>query len=66
MGLILSFTAPVLFLVIGFVISVAAGAARSLDDVHPINPLAAMLAALVFLTIQAVLWVVLGIRIWGA
>lgn len=66
MGMILAVVAPVMFTALTFIVSVSAGAARDLDDVAPINPVAAMLAAMLLFVLQAVLWVRLGVKIWGA
>lgn len=57
---ILTFFAPFSLLVIGFVISVAAGAVGDAASARPVSPLAALLTAAIFLVLQAILWVRLG------
>lgn len=59
---LLSFAAPFVLMLFGFVLSVAAGAARDVDLPSPTKPLTALLAAAILLTAQAVLWVHLGTR----
>lgn len=66
MNMILSILAPVLVTALGFVAAVSAGAARDADGVAPINPLAALLISAVFLVLQAVLWVRLGVKLGDA
>ena len=57
---ILSALAPLVLLLVGFVLSVSAGAARDTDLLSPARPLTVFLVAAILLTLQAVLWVRLG------
>lgn len=57
---ILSFLAPAVLLVFGFMVSVAAGAARDAQDLTPTPPLTAFLIAAMVLVAQAILWVRFG------
>ena len=54
---LLSFIAPLSLLLVGFVVSVAAGAARDADSLSPVSALAALLTAAALLGLQALLWV---------
>lgn len=56
----MTFLAPFTLLVVGFVASVSAGAARDTEDFTPVTALSALLAAALFLALQALLWVRLG------
>ena len=56
----LAFFAAAALLIFGFGIAVAAGAAGDDDDDSPVEPLAALLVAALFLTLQALLWVRIG------
>ncbi|WP_313350510.1 hypothetical protein [Paracoccus sp. (in: a-proteobacteria)] len=59
---LLSFAAPFAPLVLGFVVSVSAGAVGGDDMMSPDKPVAltALLVAAAFFTLQAILWVRLG------
>lgn len=57
---LLSFLAPFALLLVAFVVSVSAGAARDEDGAGPVPTLAVLLIATIFLTLQALLWVRLG------
>lgn len=58
-----TFLAPLSLLLVAFVVSVSAGAAKDTDAISPVQPLAALLVAAVFLTLQAILWVRLGVHL---
>ncbi len=61
-----AFIGAFILMVLSFVISVASGAARGMDDVSPVTPLGAVLVAMLLLVLQAVLWVGLGMQMGGA
>jgi hypothetical protein len=56
----LSFLAPFFLLLLAFVVSVSAGATRDADTLSPARALTALLVAAIFLVLQALLWVRLG------
>ncbi|UXU74338.1 MULTISPECIES: hypothetical protein [unclassified Paracoccus (in: a-proteobacteria)] len=58
--MLLSFLAPFMLMLVGFVVSVAAGAARETDMAAPPAALTALLVAGIVLVLQALLWVRLG------